>query len=178
MAKTKSKYASPGQPTLYKDEYCHMLIEHMREGFSYESFAGVIESDRTTLYNWEKSNSEFFHAKKRGMDLCLLYWERAGKKGMFASTIYEDGKKISETKLQSAIWIFNMKARFKWFDVPEKDILQIPPGADKRQILLHAKEAIKLLEEDIKNEESQLQTIEVKQTNEEKVQDGKASEKL
>lgn len=60
----------------------------------------------------------------------------------------------------------------------DKDSLQFNPNMDKRKMLEHAKEAIKLLEEDIKNEESQLQTIEVKQTNEEKVQDGKASEKL
>lgn len=183
MAKTPPKEKPEGyvfgRPVDYIPEYCQGLIDHMSQGYSYETFAANINSTRMTLYNWEKMYPDFLYAKKIGIERCQKFWEEMGLKGNRTLITYNDeGKKVTESKLQAAIWIFNMKARFKWFDVPEKDILQIPEGADKRKILEHAKEAIKLLEEDILNEESQLQTIEVKSSHEEKIQDGKTSEKL
>jgi hypothetical protein len=49
-----------------------MLIEHMTKGLSFESFSAVINVNRDTLYNWEKSHEMFFDAKKIGREKMLL----------------------------------------------------------------------------------------------------------
>lgn len=50
----------------YKPEYCDMLIEHMAEGFSFESFGGKVRCGRTTLYDWVANFPEFAEAKEIG----------------------------------------------------------------------------------------------------------------
>lgn len=64
-----------GQPTKYKEEYCQMLIDHMGEGFTFESFAAVINVNRDTLYQWCKDQAIFSDAKSQGRDKQLLYDE-------------------------------------------------------------------------------------------------------
>ena len=41
-----------------------MLIEHMGEGRSYETFAAVAEVGRSTIYDWELIYPEWVEAKK------------------------------------------------------------------------------------------------------------------
>lgn len=82
-------------------------MEHMSQGYSLESFAGVIGVCRQTLYNWRDAQPEFLDTIKKAKESCLNFWERQGLTGM-----YQGGKDFS-----SAIWIFNMKARFGWKDV-------------------------------------------------------------
>jgi len=65
-----------GRPTVYEPKYCEMLIDHMEQGLSFESFAGVVGTCRSTLYNWADSHPEFLDAKSRGRDLNLLTWEK------------------------------------------------------------------------------------------------------
>lgn len=65
-----------GRPTLYKDEYCAQLIEHMKEGKSFESFAPLAGVNRDTLYEWEHVHQNFSDAKKMGKDWRLLWIER------------------------------------------------------------------------------------------------------
>lgn len=52
-----------GRPTKYNSDYCDMLIDHMSKGFSFESFGGVINVNRDTLYHWEKLFKDFSDAK-------------------------------------------------------------------------------------------------------------------
>ena len=43
-----------GRPTKYKKKYCKMLIDHMKKGLTYETFAATIDDDtvcRRTLYD-------------------------------------------------------------------------------------------------------------------------------
>lgn len=89
-----------GQPTLYRDEYCKQVIEHMAKGFSFESFAGVIGVCKQTLYNWIDANKEFLDAKKRGFEQSRLFWEGMG------INIAQEGTG------NSTAFIFNMKNRF------------------------------------------------------------------
>lgn len=65
-----------GAPTLYKPEYCDQLIDHMKSGYSFESFAAIIDVVRATLYNWTKDFPEFLDAKNRGVDHSLLFFEK------------------------------------------------------------------------------------------------------
>lgn len=96
------------RPTKFEDEYCDMLIEHMSKGLSFESFAGVVDVCKQTLYNWKNDHPEFLDAVNRGTEKSRLFWERlgiagaAGKREGFNATSY----------------IFNMKNRFpnEWRD--------------------------------------------------------------
>lgn len=112
MAKKKpEKLITPnpvGRPSKYKPEYCSLLIEHMAQGYSFESFAAVIKVNRDSLYEWEKVYSDFSDAKKEALDQCLLFWEGLGIKNII--NFPEMGS------LNSAVWVFNMKNRFKWRD--------------------------------------------------------------
>lgn len=123
MAGSKKKDKKPkvpekvGRPTKYDPKYCEMLIEHMKQGFSFESFAGLIEVSRAVLYDWEKAHSEFLDAKKLGAEQNLLYWERQGQEGLWEQTEYnEKGRPVAKKTLNSTVWIFNMKNRHRWKD--------------------------------------------------------------
>jgi hypothetical protein len=54
-----------GRPTSYKPEYCQMLIDHQAGGGSYQGFAGVVGVCIKTLYEWERANPDFLHAKRQ-----------------------------------------------------------------------------------------------------------------
>ena len=97
-----------GRPTKYKEEYCQELVNHMSNGFSFESFAGIIEVCFDTLYEWKKVHPEFSEAHKKGLAVNLQYWEQAGIYGM------KLGKDFN-----TPVWIFNMKNRHKWRDKHE-----------------------------------------------------------
>lgn len=110
-----------GRPPKYDPKYCEDLIEHMKEGYSYESFAAIVETHKQTLYNWEKKYPEFLDAKKQAFDHCRLFWEKHGVQGMWG------GKEFS-----APVWIFNMKNRFhqEW-----KDKHEIEAGPETRKSL-------------------------------------------
>lgn len=95
-----------GRPTDYKPEYCQMLIDHMAEGFSFESFAAVVKVNRDTLYNWVSIHPDFSDAKKAGFEESRLTWEQIGR----------DIAKKGEGN--ATAFIFNMKNRFRedWND--------------------------------------------------------------
>ncbi len=79
-----------------------MLISHMSQGLSFESFAGVISSDREVLFKWAKTHEDFGNAKKAGTEKALLFWEKLGV-GLAAGKI----------KGTPAIWIFTVCNRFR-----------------------------------------------------------------
>ncbi len=64
-----------GRPTLYKPEYCQMLVDHMEQGLSFESFGAICNASRATLYNWAKEHPEFLDAQEVGKRKLLYFWE-------------------------------------------------------------------------------------------------------
>lgn len=56
--------STPKTCTKYKPEYCDDIIKHLSEGYSVESFAGVLGVDRGTIYNWLRDHEEFREAKQ------------------------------------------------------------------------------------------------------------------
>lgn len=126
-----------GRPSKYRDTYCDLLIAHMSQGLSFESFASTAQVNRDTLYSWCQHHADFSDAKKRGEAVSLLFWERLGI----------DASQGRLPGFSAAAWIFNMKNRFGWRDkqrdeelpkVNEKPHLELSPD---RQI-----ELIKVLE--------------------------------
>lgn len=108
----------PGRPTTYKPEYCEMLIEHMREGFNFETFAAKLNyQSKSSLYKWLDKHEDFREAKGIGEALAQQWWFNLGK--MAAA-----GKVPG---FNATVWIFTMKNMFKWRDKqPEEnsDIIQ------------------------------------------------------
>lgn len=113
-----------GRPTKYDPSYCEMLITHMEKGYSFESFAAVINVHRETLYAWASTLPEFSDAKKMAFDKNLYFWERMGLTGLM-----EDKEGL---KLNSSVWIFNMKSRHKWRDRHETEM----PTASQPQVII------------------------------------------
>lgn len=96
-----------GQPTKYKPEYCEMLIAHMRNLHSFESFGADIGVHKETLYEWCKVHKQFSEARKAGRGVLLKGMENVGK-GLFTGKI----------KGNVAAWIFYMKNTTGWRDDP------------------------------------------------------------
>lgn len=109
-----------GRPSKYRLEYCNLLIEHMVGGLSYESFAGLVNVNIDTLYQWEKDHSEFSEAKKMAEPKGRLFWERIGKRmALGLPTKFKDpetNEEIVTANYNTTAWIFIMKNRFRWRD--------------------------------------------------------------
>lgn len=123
------KPKTKGRPSKYRPEYCDQLIGHMKHGLSFESFGAVIGVNRDTLYEWARVHQDFSDAKKRGTDETLLFWEKMGMAGMTG--------KIKG--FNSTVWIFSMKNRFGWRD--------LPPEAPKMAQTSELDEALAYLDE-------------------------------
>lgn len=115
--------AKTGRPSKYKHKYCDELIKHMKAGLSYESFAGLIGVNKTTLYEWEKKHEAFSNAKKQGESLSLLWWEKIGIAAMLGQPVSApDGRTVSMKDFNATMWIFAMKNRHGWRDRHDVDL--------------------------------------------------------
>jgi transposase len=131
-----------GRPTKYKPEFCEMLIKHMEQGYSFESFAATIDTHRGTLYNWEKEHTEFLNAKKIGLDKSLLWWERLGAHGAAGKV----------KGFNPAAWVFSVKNKHQWRDkTPDeikeeaKPLIIVKPSTGEREFLTNTR-AVEQLE--------------------------------
>jgi len=97
-----------GRPTKYKEEYCQKLIDHMAEGYSFDSFAGIVDVNIDTLYEWAKVHEEFSDAKSIGSAKSMAWWEKIGRMGMINEIPFFNDR----------IWRLNMINRFRaqWSD--------------------------------------------------------------
>lgn len=73
--KAGSRNGAGGQPSLYKPEYIQQLLDHSKEGYSFESFGAKVGVHRDTLYNWCDLYPEFSDARKRAKELLTSYFE-------------------------------------------------------------------------------------------------------
>lgn len=106
-----------GRPTDYQPHYCDMLIEHMERGLSYTTFSAKVDVNLDTLYEWERNFPEFSEAKKRAFAKCQLFWEELGINHVLNISERDDDAKTSKSvTLNTGVWVFNMKNRFKWTD--------------------------------------------------------------
>ncbi len=104
-----------GQPTKYRKEYCQEVIDFMAKGYSFEAFAGHITVNVDTLHEWAKVHKEFSDAKRTAYEKSRLFWETMGIEGLH-NTTWHEGKSGGSKSTNSAIWVFNMKNRFRWRD--------------------------------------------------------------
>ena len=111
--------AKRGQPTKYKKEYCKLLIDHMSQGYSFESFAGLIRVNQDTIHEWCKHHREFSEAKAAGVAASRLVWEK----------IFMAGTTGKLKGFNAAACIFNFKNRFGW-----RDHVQVTDTSDVKKI--------------------------------------------
>lgn len=104
-----------GRPTLYKPEYCKMLIDHFNTGLSFESFAGVVGVARSTVYEWKGNFPEFKEATEVGQAKGLLFFEKVGIRIMMDQLADSNGNKV---KGNIAAWFIQMKNRYGYSDNP------------------------------------------------------------
>lgn len=125
--RAKSKYIfTPGRPTKYRAEFCQMLIDHMAEGYSFQAFAGVVHCSIDSLYEWAKVHDDFSEAKRIGTQVARHWWEKMGRMGLMGERVYKNEKDeiIREPfKMNTTVWVFSMKNRFKYHD----NIIITPP---------------------------------------------------
>ena len=104
-----------------------MLVAHMSSGLSYETFGATIDVSRAVVYDWEKTHPEFLDAKTVGVEKCQIFWEQ---KGIDHLINHKDGPALNST-----VWVFNMKNRFKWRDQPEQTVKIVQtPGSQAIEI--------------------------------------------
>ncbi len=155
MAKRESKLkpeskkpANPvGRPTIYKQEYCQKLIDHMSKGLSFESFGATMGIARDAVYEWAKKHPEFAEAKAAALDASLLWWEQQGQKGMWVD---KDGPVLNNT-----IWVFSMKNRHGWRDKQDVDVKHEDTQLAEREKLrkMSMKELTDLIKDTLKDTE-------------------------
>lgn len=70
-----------GRPTGYREEYCELLIAHMAQGGSLESFGAKVPGRCCvrTVYNWLDAHDDFMQARKVGEAKQHSFYEDLGK---------------------------------------------------------------------------------------------------
>ena len=143
MKKTKkptskaSKEINPprevGRPTKYRPKFCQMLIDHMADGYSFESFGAIAEVWDTTLDDWVNTIPEFSEAKTIGR-----------RKQLYANEkLIRDVAKFGDGNATAAIFILKNCHPKTWRDRRE---IEITPPKDMTQDEL-IKEAEELLKQ-------------------------------
>jgi hypothetical protein len=131
----KSFPATMGRPTLYKPEYCQMLIDHMASGMSFYTFAAVIKCSPDTCNEWVHVHKDFSAAKIKGKALELEWWEnllRAGAAG-----------KVPGYNAASVIFALKNKMPSMWRDKHE-----IVSTVNVTHEVIRPKDVIEILKED------------------------------
>ena len=121
--------------TKYKKDYCQMLTDHMSEGYTFESFGGVVNVCKDTLFEWIKVHSEFSDSLKVARLKQLLANEKLLKD-------------IARGKVRNAnvtAQIFIMKNCHKWTDRIEQTNVDISKE-DTDKLKEEAKELLKEIE--------------------------------
>lgn len=101
-----------GRPTKYKEEYCDLIIEFMKDGSSKTQFCAEVGICYDTLLDWQEANPEFSEAVKKADTACQAWWERKGTKAVFGEI---EG-------FNATSYIFNMKNRFPQHYADRKEL--------------------------------------------------------
>lgn len=95
----------------YKPEYCEMIVEFMKQGYSLGSFGAHIGKTTKTLKEWARKYPEFGEAHALGKQQAFKFYET-----MLASCamgiIPEQLKAKGSKKLDISAIIFALKTRF------------------------------------------------------------------
>jgi transposase-like protein len=106
-------------PNRYSSNYSDALVEHMKQGYSFESYAGVVGVARSTLYNWLEQYPAFAEAKEIGESYSLYHYEK-----ILMQSMHNDDEGRNGFNMTSLI--FNMCNRHGWNRSPKKEDVAPP----------------------------------------------------
>ena len=92
-----------------------MLVDHMGQGFSYDSFPAYLDEKGermvgvTTMYDWEKVHIDWRKAKGQAHAKALRYYEKLLRAGMVGADLKVNNKLA---KIDKTLLIFALKTRF------------------------------------------------------------------
>lgn len=131
-----------------------MLIQHMSQGHSFESFGAIIDSSKRVLYTWLETFPEFLQAREIGEQKSLHVMEAVGRAMYLGQltrvksrkpVIGADGKPIADPNRPGqwlmeeeheqaqgnvTAWIFMMKNMHGWRNEKALVIRAAEPGKD------------------------------------------------
>jgi len=93
-----------GRPTLYKPEYCDLVVELGKKGFSREAIVAELDIHYNTLNLWAEHNDEFMEALERAKNFELAFWERIAMDNIV--------ERPNGSKVNANLWSMSMSARF------------------------------------------------------------------
>lgn len=121
--KDPKDYLKVGRPTKYKPEYCQLLVEHMKQGGTVESFGSkCLQPDGNgvsiaTVYLWFDQHLEFMEARTSGMAFLHQFYEQIGK-----------GLATGQLKGNARAWEFLTKNMIGYRDRKEVQLAGTPGG--------------------------------------------------
>lgn len=74
--------ATVGRPSLYKPEYCQLVLDMGAEGKTVVQMAVAIDVTRATIYEWADVHPEFSDALTRARNRAQAWWEEAGQNNL------------------------------------------------------------------------------------------------
>jgi len=120
-----------GRPSKYDPKFSEYLIQHMREGYPFETFVAFlyerlgIRVNRDTLYEWCTKHKDFSEAKKLGRDLSYHWWMNLARAATTTGILKVRGKDGKEEHkpivFEKTVWVFTMKNCHGWTDKTEID---------------------------------------------------------
>jgi len=130
-----------GRPTNYRSEFCEMLLDHFREGLSFNAFAAKAGVCFDTIHEWVKVHKEFSDAKAKGKAILLEWDEKMLNRGLQGN---QRGYNIAAHK-------WKMTNVHKWSERSEV----VTRSADKLSLEELKAEARKLLNQGAEDEHDQ-----------------------
>ena len=112
----------------FAQDYPELLVKHMKDGNSYDSFGAIVNVTTKTMENWEKKYPSWRLAKELGKQYELAYWENLLQKGATGQlppikkrvTVFNPDKSIKSItvidepgKFNATSVIFALKNKFR-----------------------------------------------------------------
>src|SRR5678816_661376 len=112
---------------------CETMLNLFNGGATVAEVCAELGIARDTFYCWCNEHKDFSDAYKKGRELAERWWTKIGQAGMLGKL---------EQPINSAMWIFNMKARFKWQDRHEVEVInETPQRIEIKFCLLYTSDA-------------------------------------
>jgi hypothetical protein len=108
-----------GRPTMYRPEYCELVVEWGKLGKSRAWFAAELGTSRRVMLEWASKYPDFHNALEIATEFAQKWWEDAGQQGMLAPGF------------NASIWSRSMAARFPadWRETKNAEITGKDGGA-------------------------------------------------
>jgi len=110
-----------GRPSLYKPEYCEVVVELGRAGKSMVQMAAQLGVDRASIMRWRDEHEEFRASLSRALVLAQEWWEDRGQMG------------LHDRNFNAALWMKIVASRYREDYADRKEITGADGGPLKVQ---------------------------------------------